>query len=89
MSLQKPKPVHAASKRLCTAAGREVQVPWVSIHEWRKVEQRDWYTACYSKRSSTWALSLCVHKAVIHKHYKDVSLNCFLFRSSRIVMNFG
>jgi len=45
-SLQKPKTVHAASKPHYSAAGEEVQVPWGSIHERRKAEQRDWYTNC-------------------------------------------
>jgi len=43
MSLQKPKPVKAASKRQYTAAGGEVQIPWGGIHEWRTTEQGDWY----------------------------------------------
>ena len=33
MSLQKPKSVHAVSKRQYTAATRNVEVPWVGIHE--------------------------------------------------------
>jgi len=32
MSLQKSKPLHAASKRQDTAAGRDVQEPWGGIH---------------------------------------------------------
>jgi len=41
MSLEKTKPVHLESKRHYTATGGEVQIPWGSIHQWRKAEQRD------------------------------------------------
>jgi len=40
MSVQK----YAASERQYTAAGGESHVPLGGIHEWRKVEQGDWYT---------------------------------------------
>jgi len=43
MPIQKSKPVRAAVKRQNTEAGREIQVPWDDIHQWRKAEQRDWY----------------------------------------------
>jgi len=36
MPFQKSKPVYAAAKRQCTAAGQEVQVPWSGIHKLRK-----------------------------------------------------
>jgi len=39
LSLQKHKAVSAASRRHDIAAGGEVQVPWVGIYEWLKVEQ--------------------------------------------------
>ena len=42
MSLQKPKPVRAESKRKYTTAVREVQVAWCYIHEWWKTEQSVW-----------------------------------------------
>jgi len=44
MFVQKPELVHGASKRQYTATGREVQVSWGGIHEWRKAVQGDWCT---------------------------------------------
>jgi len=41
ISIQKPKPVRAASEREYTAAEREVKVSCGGIHECRKAEQRD------------------------------------------------
>jgi len=41
MSLQKTKPVRAASKRQYNAAGGEVQVLGDDIHDRRKAEQGD------------------------------------------------
>jgi len=71
--LQKPKPVRATSKRQYAAASREVQEPWIGIHEWLKTKQGDWYTDWQSKRSCTWALSLCVDNTVASKQGKAVS----------------
>jgi len=58
MLLKTPKAVFSASERKYTVAGRDIQVVWGGIHEWRKSEQRDWYTDWQSKRSSAWALLL-------------------------------
>jgi len=43
MSLQKPKAVHAASKRQYIASVGEVQVPWfwIGFHEWRQNKEID------------------------------------------------
>jgi len=44
MSLKTPMAVFAASERKHNAAaGRDIQVAWGVIHEWRKSERRDWY----------------------------------------------
>ena len=40
-----PKAMYSASERKYTAAGGDVQVPWGGIYDWRKSEQRDWYTS--------------------------------------------
>jgi len=58
MSLKTLKAVFSACERNYTAAGGGDQVPWGGIYEWRKSEQRDWYTDWYSKRSSPCALLL-------------------------------
>jgi len=39
MSVQKPKPVCAASKRQDSAADKEALVPWDDIHEWWKTNK--------------------------------------------------
>jgi len=44
VSLKTPKAVCFARERKYTAADGVVQVPWGGIHEWRKSEQRHWYT---------------------------------------------
>jgi len=41
--LQKSKSVCVTNERQYTAAGREIQVPWGGINEWRKAEQGVWY----------------------------------------------
>jgi len=38
------KAVYSASEQKYTAAGEDIQVALGGIHEWRKPEQRDWYT---------------------------------------------
>jgi len=44
VSLKTPKAVYSARERKYTAAGGDIEVPWGSIHERRKSEQRDRYT---------------------------------------------
>jgi len=77
-----PKAVFPASERKYTATGGDVEVPWDGIHEWRKSEQRDWYTNWYSKRSFAWALLLRGDQTESFQF-----LNWPLFRSSPMVMN--
>ena len=77
MFFQKTKPVHAASKRQYTAEGREVQVLWGGIHEWRKADKeidtrvgkvntvlRELYLSVVTKRELSNTAELSVFKSV-------------------------
>jgi len=68
MSLKTPKAVYSARERKYTAAGGEVQASWGSIYEWRKSEQRHWYTDWWSKLSSAWA---SLHRGCETGAFKD------------------
>ena len=79
MSLQKSKPVCAASKWQHTVAGREVEVPQGGINSWPKVKQ-DWDKALVNQTQ----FCLCVSCIALCGLSNTENLSVFYF----VVMNF-
>jgi len=62
--------VYFADQQQYTSAGEKVEGAGGGINKWLRMEERDWYTNCFSKCSFVSTLSFCVHEMRALKRQK-------------------